>query len=50
MLDDIIEEVGEDNVVQIGTDNATNYKAAGELLMEKRKKYVGLHLQLIVLI
>uniref|UniRef100_A0A8R7R0G4 DUF659 domain-containing protein n=1 Tax=Triticum urartu TaxID=4572 RepID=A0A8R7R0G4_TRIUA len=38
MLDDIVEQVGEDNVVQIVTDNAANYKAAGELLMEKRKK------------
>ena len=37
MLDDIVEQVGEDNVVQIVTDNAANYKAAGELLMEKRK-------------
>ena len=38
MLDDIVEQVGEVNVVQIVTDNAANYKAAGELLMEKRKK------------
>ena len=38
MLDDIVEKVGEDNVVQVITDNATNYKAAGERLMEKRKR------------
>jgi hypothetical protein len=38
MLDDVVEIVGEDNVVQIVTDNAANYKAAGDLLMEKRKK------------
>ena len=37
MLDDIVEKVGEDNVVQVITDNVANYKAAGEKLMEKRK-------------
>jgi len=37
MLDDIVEEIGEENVVQIVTDNAANYKAVGELLMKKRK-------------
>ncbi|XP_068503728.1 uncharacterized protein [Phaseolus vulgaris] len=38
MVDDIVEEVGEEDVIQIVTDNAANYKAAGELLMQKRKK------------
>ncbi|PKI39183.1 hypothetical protein CRG98_040429 [Punica granatum] len=38
MIDDIVEQVGEENVIQIVTDNAANYKAAGEMLMEKRKK------------
>jgi len=38
MIDDIVEEVGENNVIQVVTDNATNYKASGELLMQKRKK------------
>ncbi|PNX84021.1 HAT family dimerization domain containing protein, partial [Trifolium pratense] len=33
-----VEQVGEENVVQIVTDNAANYKAAGAMLMEKRKK------------
>ena len=37
MLDSIVEQVGEENVVQVVTDNAANYKAAGEMLMEKRK-------------
>jgi len=37
MLDDIVEEIGEENVVQIVTDNAANYKATDELLMKKRK-------------
>nr|KYP42310.1 hypothetical protein KK1_036302 [Cajanus cajan] len=38
MMDSIVEEVGEDNVVQVVTDNAANYKAAGQMLMEKRKR------------
>jgi hypothetical protein len=37
MMDEIVEEVGEENVVQVVTDNAANYKAAGEMLMAKRK-------------
>ena len=37
MLDTIVEKVGEENVIQVITDNAANYKAAGEKLMEKRK-------------
>jgi hypothetical protein len=37
MLDEVIEKVGEENVVQVVTDNAANYKLAGEKLMEKRK-------------
>ncbi|XP_058779267.1 uncharacterized protein LOC131653196 [Vicia villosa] len=36
MLDDIVEEVGVENVVQIVTDNAANYKLAGQMLMDKR--------------
>ncbi|GJU77250.1 zf-BED domain-containing protein [Tanacetum coccineum] len=38
MLDDFVEKVGEEHVVQVVTDNAANYKAAGEMLMNKRKK------------
>jgi len=37
MLDEIVEEVGEDLVVQVVTDNASAYKVAGAKLMEKRK-------------
>ncbi|KAH6800931.1 hypothetical protein C2S52_001395 [Perilla frutescens var. hirtella] len=37
LLDGVIEEVGEDIVVQVVTDNAAAYKAAGRLLMDKRK-------------
>ncbi|XP_061357659.1 uncharacterized protein LOC133301963 [Gastrolobium bilobum] len=43
MIDDVIEDVGEDNVVQIVTDNAANYKRAGELLMQKRKRLFWTH-------
>ncbi|KAH9616194.1 hypothetical protein KSS87_018483, partial [Heliosperma pusillum] len=38
MLDAIVDQVGEENVVQIVTDNAANYKAVGLRLMEKRQK------------
>ncbi|KAI3520133.1 hypothetical protein L1887_09357 [Cichorium endivia] len=38
MLDAFVQNIGEENVVQVVTDNAANYKAAGELLMQKRKK------------
>ncbi|KAF7841962.1 hypothetical protein G2W53_004260 [Senna tora] len=34
MLDEMVEKVGEENVVQVVTDNAANYKAAGQRLME----------------
>jgi hypothetical protein len=37
MLNAIVERIGEANVVQVVTDNAANYKVAGQLLMEKRK-------------
>jgi hypothetical protein len=37
MLDAIVERIGEENVVQVVTDNTANYKAAGQLLMGKRK-------------
>jgi flavoprotein len=38
MLDAIMERIGEENFVQVMTNNAANYKAAGQLLMEKIKK------------
>ncbi|CAL8153282.1 unnamed protein product [Prunus armeniaca] len=37
-LDDVVKEVGEEHVIQVITDNASNYKNAGVKLMEKRKK------------
>ncbi|XP_042497655.1 uncharacterized protein LOC122076424 [Macadamia integrifolia] len=36
LLDSKIEEIGEDNVIQVVTDNATNYVVAGRMLMQKR--------------
>jgi len=38
MLDDVVEYVGEENVIQVVTDNAANFKAAGDLLMQKRER------------
>ena len=36
-LDDVVEEIGEENVVQVITDNASNYVNVGMRLMEKKK-------------
>lgn len=50
MIDQIMGKVGKENVVQIVTDNAANYKAARVMLMEKKKKnYTGHHVQHIAL-
>ncbi|XP_057418316.1 uncharacterized protein LOC130712501 [Lotus japonicus] len=38
MVNDVVEEVGEENVIQIVTGNVANYKAAGDLLLQKRKR------------
>ncbi|XP_057791194.1 uncharacterized protein LOC131008327 [Salvia miltiorrhiza] len=37
LLDELVEEIGEENVVQVLTDNGSNYVAAGKMLMEKRR-------------
>ncbi|KAJ0588995.1 putative ribonuclease H-like superfamily [Helianthus annuus] len=37
LLDKIVERIGEANVVQVITDNGSNFKLDGKLLMEKRK-------------
>uniref|UniRef100_A0A0R0HQX4 HAT C-terminal dimerisation domain-containing protein n=1 Tax=Glycine max TaxID=3847 RepID=A0A0R0HQX4_SOYBN len=37
LLDAIVEEVGEESVVQVVTDNGSNYVLEGKLLEEKRK-------------
>jgi len=36
MLDNLVEEIGEENVVQVITDSGSNYVLAGKLLQEKR--------------
>ncbi|CAM8978732.1 unnamed protein product [Rhodiola kirilowii] len=38
-LDSMVERVGEENVIQVVSDNASNYVAAGKLL-EKRRKHL----------
>jgi Protein of unknown function (DUF 659) len=38
LIDGVIEEIGEENIVQVVMDSALAYVCAGELLMEKRKK------------
>ncbi|PNX62104.1 HAT family dimerization domain containing protein, partial [Trifolium pratense] len=38
MMDDIVEEVGEENVVQVVTFISPAFKAAGEMLMAKRTR------------
>jgi hypothetical protein len=49
MLDAIMERIGEENVVQVVTDNTANYKVAGQLLMKKERVCFGHHVLHIVL-
>lgn len=37
LLDKVVEEMGEENIVQVITDNTPSYQAAGKMLEEKRK-------------
>ena len=37
LMDKVVEEVREENVVQVVTNNEASFKAVGMLLMEKRK-------------
>ncbi|GLU05172.1 hypothetical protein SLE2022_222860 [Rubroshorea leprosula] len=37
LLDKVVEDVGEENVVQVITENTPTYKAAGKMLEEKRR-------------
>ena len=37
LMDKVVEEVGEENVVQVVNDNEASFKAADMSLMEKRK-------------
>ena len=36
-LDKVVEEIGEENIVQVITDNASNYVNDGMKLIEKRR-------------
>ncbi|KAK3218528.1 hypothetical protein Dsin_012498 [Dipteronia sinensis] len=36
LVDEVVKEVGEDIVVQVVTDNVSNCKKEGEMLMKKR--------------
>ncbi|KAI9123328.1 hypothetical protein K1719_006217 [Acacia pycnantha] len=36
LLDEVVEEIGEENIVQVITENTPSYKAAGKMLEEKR--------------
>ena len=37
LMDKVVDEVGEENVVHVVTDNEASFKAAGKMLMDKRK-------------
>ena len=37
LMDKVVDEVGEENIVQVVTDNEASFKAAGHILIEKRK-------------
>jgi hypothetical protein len=49
MLDVIVERIKEENVVKVVINNAANYKAAGQLLMEKKRVCFGHHVLPIIL-
>jgi len=50
MMNSLVEEVGEDNVIQAVIDNAEYHKVVGQMLMAKRKRryfgYLVLHIVL----
>ncbi|GLJ26009.1 hypothetical protein SUGI_0498890 [Cryptomeria japonica] len=46
-IEEVINEVGEENVVQVVTDNAPNYVAAGRLLMERHPSIVWTPLKFV---
>ena len=37
LMDKVVDGVGEENIVQVVTDNEASFKTAGHMLMEKRK-------------
>ena len=50
LMDKVVDEIGEENIVQVVTDNEVNFKAAGHLLMERENICFGLSVQHIALI
>ena len=36
LMDKVVDEIGEENVVQVVTNNQASFKAAAHMLMEKR--------------
>ena len=50
LIDSIVEEIGDEHVVQVVTNSAAALVKAGEFLMEKRKKYFGHRVRHIYLI
>ena len=39
LMDKVVDEVGEENIMQVVTDNEASFRAAGHLLIEKRKHF-----------
>jgi len=37
LIDKVVDEVGEENIMQVVTDNEASFKAVDHMLMEKRK-------------
>ncbi|XLT67594.1 hypothetical protein HN873_024033, partial [Arachis hypogaea] len=38
IIDDVVEDIGEENVIEVVTDNVANYKVVREMLMKNEKK------------
>ena len=50
LMDKVVEELGEENIVQVIIDNEASFTTVGMLLMEKRSICFGLLMQPTVLI
>ena len=49
-MDKVVDEVGEENIVQVVTDNEASFKAAGHMLRRRENICFGLPVQHIALI
>jgi len=45
LIDGVIDEIGEENVVQVVTDSASAYVSVGKLLMKKERSYFEIHVR-----